>query len=164
MRSAHVIPLLLLCACPAACKSERAAETRKEPSAMAPQLSGRIPRQMRNCPSGVPSAKTVATPTADGVNLTITSDNPAARRRIVALAQMHATWGEPIWAMPYHTGMHGGPGTIGLCPIIHAKTIVTQREIPEGVLIHVRSEIPGMESRLQELTKLRVNALEPPSS
>jgi len=131
---------------------------------MAPQLSGTMRLRMRNCPSAVPSAKTVMTPAPDGVELTITSPDPNAQRKIVALAQLHATWGEPIWGMPAHTGMHGGPSTIGHCPIVHAKTSVTQQEIPQGVKIHVRSEIPGMAGRLQEITELRVNALVPPSS
>ena len=163
MRSAHVIPLLLFAACPlTGCPSKAADDN--QPPGLAPQLSGTLPRQMRNCPSAVPSARTIATPTPDGVDLTITSPDPIAQRRIVALAQLHATWGEPLWAMPAHTGMHGGPTTIGRCPIIHAKTLVSQQEIPDGARIHVRSLIPGMASRLQEITELRVNALMPPSS
>ena len=154
MKFARVIPLLLLFAC----QRERAEEMR-QPSPMGPQLSGTTPKHMRNCPSAVATAKTVATPTPDGVDVTITSDDPAARRQIVELARWHAVVGEPIWGMPPHTGMHGGPGTIGVCPIIHAKTIVTSEEIPAGVRIHVHAIDPTMAPRLQQITQLRVQAL-----
>jgi TusA-related sulfurtransferase len=119
---------------------------------------------MRNCPSAVPSAKTTLARTAQGVELTITSDDEAARDRILALAQWHSTQREPIWGMPAHTGMHGGPGAVGFCPIIHVKTTVTHAEIPQGVRIRVTADTPSMVTFLQDATELRVRALLQPSS
>src|SRR5262245_36886904 len=116
MRSACVLLLLLF-----ACQNEARDEARRQPSPVGPMLSGKTPKHMRNCPSAVAGAKTVAKPTADGVDITITADDPAARQRIVDLARWHAVMTEPVWGMPPHTGMRGGPGTIGFCPIIHAR-------------------------------------------
>lgn len=127
-------------------------------------LSGTIPRGMRNCPSAVPSAKTTMEKTERGVELTITSDDPGARERILALARWHSTQREPIWGMPPHTGMHGGPGTLGFCPIIHVKTTVTQSEIPQGVRIRVTADDPSMVRFLQTATAQRVRAIHQVSS
>jgi len=157
MRSAGLISLVLCFAC----QTER---SDREPPAMAPQLSGTLPKHMRNCPSAVPSAHTVATPTPDGVDVAISSDNAVARRRILELARLHSGFREPIWGMPPHTGMHGGPGTIGRCPIIHAKTTVSYDETARGVVIHVQAVEPAMVRRLQQITELRVESLAPSSS
>jgi len=146
-----------------ACQTDRTDE-RRQPNALEPQLSGTVPKRMRNCPSAVSTANTIATPTADGVDVTITSNDPVARRKIIDLTRLHATFAEPIWGMPPHTGMHGGPGTLGFCPILHVKTIVTHTERSDGVRIHVRAIDPSMVSRLQEVTTLRVHAFAPPSS
>lgn len=125
-------------------------------------LTGQRPQHMRNCPSAVPTATTVGTPAPDGVNLTITSSDPDARRRIVKLAELHSNLRETIPFMPEHSGLHGGPGTIGYCPIIHAGTIVTYKQIPEGVKIHVATRRPGEVWLLQRATKMRINALAMP--
>jgi hypothetical protein len=97
-------------------------------------MTGEMPRSMRNCPSAVPGANTIATPTSTGVTLTITASGPEAQRQIHALAGLHATLQAPIWGMPDHTGMHTGPGTVGHCPIIHAGTTITYEETPNGAL------------------------------
>jgi hypothetical protein len=147
----------------AACQTERT-ELREEPSPLGPPLSGTMPKRMRNCPSAVRSATTLATPTPDGVDVTIVSSDPGARRQIVELTRLQRTFGAPMWPQLAHTGMHGGPGTIGHCPIIHAKTTVTHEELPDGVRIHVRANDPEMVRPLQQLTQLRVRWLRPPSS
>ena len=123
-------------------------------------MSGTTPKHMRNCPSAVAGAKTVVTPTADGVDITITVDNPTARQRIVDLARWHGVMTEPIFGIPPHTGMHGGPGTIGFCPIIHNKTTVTAEEIEKGARIHVHAVDPAMAPRLQQITMMRLQALQ----
>ncbi len=137
---------------------------REEPSPLGPPLSGTLPKRMRNCPSAVHSATTFASPTPDGVDITIVSSDPDARRRIVELTRLHQTFGAPVWPQLAHTGMHGGPGTIGHCPIIHAKTTITHDELPDGVRIHVRANDREMVPLLQEMTELRVRSLMPPSS
>jgi hypothetical protein len=127
-------------------------------------MTGELPKRMRNCPSAVPSAKTTSRPTVDGVEITITSDDPEARRQIVALAGLHTTLRDPIRVMPEHTGMHSGPGTLGRCPIIHAGTRVSYDEAPNGVRIHVTARTKSMVEPLQTATATRVRALERPSS
>jgi hypothetical protein len=119
---------------------------------------------MRNCPSAVPSAKTTSRPTVDGVEITVTSDDPEARRQIVALAELHSALRDPIRVMPEHTGMHSGPGTVGRCPIIHGGTRVSYDEAPNGVRIHVAARTNSMIRPLQTATAARVRALELPSS
>lgn len=127
-------------------------------------MTGELPKRMRNCPSAVPSAKTTSRPTVDGVDITITSDDPQARRQIVALAGLHGVLRDPIRVMPEHTGMHSGPGTLGRCPIIHAGTRVSYDEVPHGVRIHVTARNQATIKQLQTATAARVRALEMPSS
>lgn len=161
MRAAYLCPLLLL----AACSREREPEPKQhvQPSAV---MTGELPKQMRNCPSAVPSAKTTARPTTHGVEISITSDDREAQRRIVALANLQASFRDPITMMPPHTGMHSGPGTVGRCPIIHAGTTVRYEETPNGVRVHVAvaDRAPNAIKRLQVATAARIRALETPSS
>jgi hypothetical protein len=154
---------LLTCVVVVACttKSEPPREHRLVPKAA---LTGTTPRNMQWCPSAIPNAKTVATPTDDGVDVSITSDDPAARERIVMLAEMHSRQGDPLRAFPQHSGLHGGPGSIGRCPIIHASTNVTYQETPDGVRIHVAAREPRDVLRLQRATQARVQALSLPAS
>jgi hypothetical protein len=98
------------------------------------------------------------------VDLTITSTEPAARRQIVKLAEFHSRERDPIPFMPEHSGLHGGPGTIGYCPIIHAGTIVTYKQIADGVRIHVATRRPDEVPLLQRATETRVRALAQPAS
>jgi hypothetical protein len=127
-------------------------------------LDGQLPRQMRNCPSAVPSARTTVQPTKFGVELTITSDDASARDKIVELAKLQADQKDPVWVVPQHSGMHGGPGTMGRCPIIHADTNVTYQEIPNGVRIDVTVSSHGRVIALQRATLARVRALTQPTS
>ncbi len=127
-------------------------------------MTGEMPRHMRNCPSAVPSATTVATPTSTGVTLTITSRDPQAQQQINALAGLHATFKEPMWGMPDHTGMHGGPGTIGQCPIIHAGTTITVETTPNGAVVYVAARSPSEVRRLQTATEARLRMRATPSS
>lgn len=119
---------------------------------------------MRNCPSAVAFATTVATPTFDGINLTITSTNPDARSQIIKLAERQSGQRDTLPFMPAHSGLHGGPGTIGHCPIIHAGTTVSYTQIPDGVRIHVMAHAPGEVQLLQRATEARVDALARPAS
>ena len=138
----------------------------KPPPQVQPEatLMGQRPQHMRNCPSAVASAITKVTPTPDGVSLTITSKDPDARRQIVRLTAFQSMLSDPIWFLPAHSGLHGGPGTIGFCPIIHAGTTVTYKEIPEGVIVHVATKRPGEIQMLQRATATRASALAMPAS
>ncbi|HTR54283.1 MAG TPA: hypothetical protein VMJ10_26505 [Kofleriaceae bacterium] len=148
----------------AACSSDQ--PQREQPAASRPQalLTGKTPHHMRNCPSGVESATTQATPTADGVDLTITSPDPAAQREILVRAVLQSLQRDPLARVPQHTGEHGGPGSIGFCPIIHADTRVTYAPIANGVRVHVAAHRMQDVATLQEATAARVRAMTRPSS
>ena len=128
------------------------------------RLSGERPRHMRNCPSAVRSATTRATRTADGVDLDITSPDPAARQQIVELAQRHADLPGLIWFAPYHSGLHGGPSTIGYCPIIHDKTMVSTSGLANGIRVHVAARSQFDVKQLQHETERRVRSLPVPNA
>ena len=119
---------------------------------------------MRNCPSAVASAKTVAQPTNSGIDVLITSNDPNAQQRIHALAELQSHPRDPISVMPAHTGMHSGPGTVGRCPIIHANTTVSVETIPDGVRVHVVANFPPDIAELQRATGDRVRTFSLPSS
>lgn len=127
-------------------------------------LTGTLPKHMRNCPSGVTTAETVSSATVDGVDLTITSKDAAARQDILERAQLQARQPDPFWFFPEHSGLHGGPGTLGRCPIIHANTNVTYVELADGVRIHVAARDPSAVAQLQQATEARMHALVRPSS
>lgn len=158
MRAAYLYVLL-------ACTSERDAELWQEPSPRpSAAMTGELPRKMRNCPNAVPSAKTTLTQTSDGIDLTITSHDPAAQRRIKALAALHAAFREPMSMLPPHTGMHSGNGMLGRCPIIHTGTRVYYEETPNGAWIHVSALSPRDVRRVQMATEVRQRMLDAPSS
>jgi hypothetical protein len=138
-------------------------QAQNRPRAM---LTGNRPQRMRNCPSSVASATTTAVETVSGVDLVITSPDPGDRAELASRARRQATLGNPRWFMPPHTGMHGGPGAQGFCPVIHANTMVTWEPIPEGVRIHVAARGADQVTELQRATEARVRALKmlPPTS
>jgi len=45
--------------------------------------------------------------------------------------------------------MHGGPGEIGYCPIIHTGTEVTVRRRSDGAVIHIHAVNPHDVPHLQ---------------
>lgn len=128
------------------------------------ELTGGMPLHMQNCPSAVPSAQTIATPTAAGVDISIISEDASARSQILALTQLQSAQGDPYGFAPAHTGTHGGPGTLGRCPIIHANTTVNYEPIEDGVLIHVVARDRGQLADLQRATDARVRTFATPSS
>ena len=143
-----------------ACESDREAPDQQHQA----QLTGKRPRHMQNCPSAVPSARTYVARRKDGVDVTILSNDPAARQKIASLASLEARRGEPMWLLPPHSGMHGGPGTIGFCPIIHADTSVSVERVRDGVRIHVAARDERDAAKLQEATEARVRAMTMASS
>ena len=158
MKAAYVAVALLAGAC-------NAPEPGHEPTAQnGPPLSGARRLGMRTCPSAVVNARTTQTPTPDGVDVTITSSDPAAMAQIVARAQMHAAFGESLSALPPHTGMHSGPGKLGFCPIIHAQTIVTGEHLTDGVRLHVHAVNSAAVRDLQNATRERIQSMQQPAS
>lgn len=120
---------------------------------------GELERGMANCPSAVAGARTELVMTETGVDLVITADDPDARRQILALAERHMRMGDPA-GLPEHSGLHGGPGTMGYCPIIHHATTITVTRTQEGVIVHVRALVPSKLKALQEETQSRVAGLQ----
>ena len=156
MRMRIVLALFVIVV--AACSSDRTDRDEREHHRPEALLTGQLPRQMRNCPSAVASATTRMERARDGVDLVITSPDPDARREIAARAFAQSWQGDPLAHATPHTGEHGGPGTIGYCPIIHADTSVTYTAIPDGVRVHIAAQRPEDVPALQQATEARVTA------
>jgi hypothetical protein len=156
MKARFVVVVLV-----AACSSDRPSD---EPPRPTSTLTGKTPKHMASCPSAVISAETRASPTPDGVDVDITSNRMGAREEIVQRAQRQAVFRAPFPFVGEHTGHHGGPGDIGFCPIIHAGTTVTVRQIPNGVRIHVAARRPADVTALQRATEARARTLARPAS
>jgi TusA-related sulfurtransferase len=144
----------------AGCSSEKPAHR----SRVQEQPTGPLTLHMRNCPSAVHTARTTAKPTEDGVDVEITSSDPAARTQIVALTEMQTSLRAPLAGLPMHTGTHAGPGTVGHCPLIRVGTTLTYEQIPDGVRVHVAVQRPEDVALIQRATENRVRDLSAPSS
>jgi hypothetical protein len=129
-------------------------------TAAAPRLPrGHLEHSMKNCPAAVAGATTRATNSEFGVELTITADDPANQRRIIELAAMHERMSDPDGSAMPHTGLHGGPGGLGRCPVIHTATIVTYTRIRKGVVVHVNAITHEDVERVQAIVGERVSYL-----
>jgi hypothetical protein len=127
--------------------------------ATTPAPQGQLEHGMHNCPSGLAGAVTRATNTDAGVDLAITATDPAVQRQIGELAELHEHMGDPDGSAMEHTGLHGGPGLIGHCPIVHAATAVSVARLADGALIHLRAIAPADVAALQAAVAERVAAL-----
>ena len=145
----------------AACTSQQPID--KEAPAPSAVLTGRLQRHMKNCPSAIPTAETQPIRTQRGIDLAITANDPVAQRAITAATDLHVGRRDRRWFAVPHTGFHGGPGTVGHCPIIHANTYVSYEPISRGVLIHVVARNPAMVETLQQATLSRIEDLQTPS-
>jgi len=114
---------------------------------------------MQNCPNALAGAATNLSNTPDGVDLAITAIDPAIQQQIVQLAMVQAHMGHSNKSEMEHTGMHGGPGDIGFCPIVHTATTVTFTQVAGGAVIHVRAAAPQDVPHLQATTASRVARL-----
>ena len=159
MRTLAIATILLAAAC-----STDAREQSQAPVSSQAVLTGARPHKMHRCPSAVPAAITKVTAVDDGVELTITSTDLTSQHDIVALAGFQSRIGEAWWFLPQHSELHGGPGNIGFCPIIHRNTDVSVTPIPDGVRIHVKARAAADVKPLQDATSTRLRALTMPSS
>jgi hypothetical protein len=153
MRALLILPFLIVPL--AACKKQ---PLQLEPEPVGPNMSGRTPHQMANCPAAVPGALTKVQPTADGIDVTITAPDPDAQRRIVALASFHEHTPMPLARVP-HSGMRGGGARIGFCPIVHHGATIHATVVPGGVRIHLRADSPREISALRETVTERATRL-----
>ncbi|HET7500996.1 MAG TPA: hypothetical protein VFK02_08340 [Kofleriaceae bacterium] len=103
------------------------------------------------------STKLAMTP--DGVDVSVTSKDPAVERQILALAVFHAH-GETAEVSRPHDGKHGGSGRVGYCPIIvNETTQITTSNIPGGVTLHIHARSASRVKELQDLVKQRAMRL-----
>jgi hypothetical protein len=118
-------------------------------------LTGLRPHQAANCPSWLPGASTRLATTPRGVDVVVTSSDPAIAHRIVELAQLHVRGRTAEVARP-HDQHHGGPGWIGYCPVMRTdQTQVSMTPRPDGATLHVEARSPDRVVELQVLIKAR---------
>lgn len=157
MRQLPLLSVLLVSLAPlAACKDSRSNPPLPEPTGR--NMSGALSRHMANCPSAVPGAITTVQPTADGVDVTITSRDPDAERRITALAQTLERPRSVPFAIP-HGGLRTGGAQIGYCPITRHGATITTGIVPGGVRVHLRADSPGQIEELQTTVTARAKRL-----
>ena len=124
-----------------------------------PSPQSSLQRGMRNCPSALVGATTRVIDTEDGVDLEITATDPVVQKQIIELAIVHEHLGQPNSSERAHTGLHGGSGDIGYCPIIHVGTQVTYRKRSDGAVIHVHALKPQVVPQMQKAIAERVALL-----
>ena len=137
-------------------------KTKPPPPTTAPPvasaLDGKREHGMLNCPSGVEGSTTQMQMSPTDVMLTITAADVSAQRKIVTLAHAQERAGNPHGGL-INNGQHGGPGSSGFCPIVHADTAVTVEEVGGGVIVHIRPNDPAQLDALKTSVAARVKAL-----
>lgn len=126
-------------------------------------MTGRLEHRMANCPNAVAGATTRVVDTADGVEVQISAADVTAKQRIRELSEVQAQQSEPVRSAPEHSGLHGGPGSIGHCPILHEGTRVTMTVTDAGATLHVAALEPARVKALQDETAARAAALASPA-
>jgi len=154
MRQLLILPLLLVPL--TACKKNEQLHL-PPPEAMGPNMSGKTPHQMANCPSAVPGAVTRIDRTIDGIDVTVTALGQDAQSRIIALAGFHerAPSDPAVFGPMQHTGMRTGYARTGYCPIMHRGVTLTTTAIPGGVRMHMRADSPFRVKELQDIVSSR---------
>jgi hypothetical protein len=118
-------------------------------------MSGLRPHQATNCPSSLARATTRLANTPRGVDVTVTSTDPATAHRIVELAQLHVRGRTAEVSRP-HDQHHGGTGWIGYCPVmVTDQTQVSLTPRPDGATLHVEARSPSRVAELQDLIRAR---------
>lgn len=147
---------LLLCAALAACSSTPAPRPAMPQQPI--QQTGGLEHGMMNCPSAVQGAETKLRMTDHGVDLIVTAADPGANVEIVKLANFHAHQ-DVLTDWPEHSGKHGGPATIGHCPIVHDGTRITLSPTLRGVVMHVAALAPDRIRSVQLETAERLSSM-----
>jgi hypothetical protein len=126
-------------------------------------LTGGREHAMRHCPNSVPGAITRMESTPGGLDLFVTAADADAAREIAARAHVSEQLGKPL-GPSRHDSSHGGPGSVGYCPVIHVDTAVSVEDVPGGVRIHIDPLDPRALDELRAQVRERVDALALPSS
>jgi hypothetical protein len=142
MSVVRISALLIVAAC----------EAHAEPST----AQGAGPGALAYCPSTVAGARTVAQPTADGVNLVITSESPAARDEIRARAELQRDMGDPLWYTP---ALRSDPRSASSCPVVRNSTYIDFTPTAGGAIVHITPRDRTQVEQLQSTTEARVRAL-----
>ena len=142
-----------------ACEASDDANTPTTPTSPTAEMSGKRPREMRNCPTAVAGSVTRLVPTADGVMLTITAKDAKVRREIVERMQRSGASGARRADVPPHSGRGGGPERMGFCPIIYGDTIVTSMIVDDSVQVLMKARDPAGVGQLQRMVGDRVRAI-----
>jgi hypothetical protein len=148
--------VVLICAALAACTPKQApapAEPRQPARA-----TGRMEQGMRSCPPATPGVQTSLRMTDAGIDVIMRAKDPIARAEMERLAELHAHR-DRLAQAPEHSGQHGGPGTIGHCPIIHEGTKIQISSIPDGVVLHVTARTPNHVKSVQLQTVSRLHTM-----
>lgn len=153
-----MVKQLLACAALAGCASAPAPAPQPAAPLQPSQMTGALEHGMMNCPSAVADARTVVRDTERGVDVVVTTTDPAARVELIKLAHFHASQ-DRMSEWPEHTGKHGGPGTIGHCPILHDGTTITLSQTENGVILHVVARSSDRVRWLQEQTAARAASI-----
>ncbi len=95
-----------------------------------------------NCPSVLPSAITEISDIPGGVAVTVILWDPREQDQLLTLARLQERIGEPTSNFTGHSGLHGGAGNLGHCPIIHNRTTVRFTAVTDGVRFDVLA-LPG---------------------
>jgi hypothetical protein len=121
-------------------------------------MTGGLEHAMLNCPSAVDGARTELRPTATGIDVIVTANTPDATAEIARLAAYHAAQ-DQLSEWPPHTGFHGGPATIGHCPVVHEGTRISSTRVQDGAVLHVTALRPDRIRSVQDETAQRLAAL-----
>ncbi|HEX9101563.1 MAG TPA: hypothetical protein VF997_05130 [Polyangia bacterium] len=123
-------------------------------------MTGKKEHQMANCPSAVPNAKTVIEDAKDGVVVTVTSAEAAARDEIRKRAHTQLNVGmQPERGAIEHTGKGTGSGKLGFCPGMIQGTRVAVDDVPNGARLTVHATSEPQAQALQKSTRERLRKM-----
>jgi TusA-related sulfurtransferase len=123
-------------------------------------MTGKQERQMANCPSAVPDSKTTVENKKDGVALTVTGADAAARDEIRRRAHVQENVAmQSARGAIEHTGGGTGSGKFGFCPGMIQGTRVAVEEVPDGARLTVHAGSESQAQSLQKMTRARLRQL-----
>ncbi|HZS36958.1 MAG TPA: hypothetical protein VFF06_09030 [Polyangia bacterium] len=118
---------------------------------------------MRNCPTVVPGARVEPRNLADGVELRVLAESPAAREQIRRRADRLVRAAQTRPQAMKHDGRGHGGGGIGRCPVVMKDTHVLAEPIAGGARIVVEPRRRIDSGWLRRETVRRLNEAERPA-